>query len=147
MQPRVLGRAGALATAVLLLTTVAAQAETVTADGDVIAPGVQASRYLGTVSPGQDVPVNVNFILACPGTSHVDANQMVRLSPGIITVPVGGSFGVSSLTFSPGAGWPADGAACPAGLAVTSPNLRVVLTAPSDPGIGYRYSFTWNRSL
>ena len=148
MQPRVLRRAVALATAALLLTTVAALAETVTADGDVVAPGVQASRYLGVASPGQDIRFDVNFILACSGTSHVDATQMVRLTPGIITVPVGGSYGVGSLMFTPGAGWPADGQACPAGLPpVTSPPIHVIITAPSDPGIGYRYSFTWNRSL
>jgi hypothetical protein len=148
MQPRVLGRASALAMAALLLTTVAALAETVTADGDLVAPGVQGSVDLGTVSPGQDVHVDVDFILTCTGTSHVNAGQLVRVSPGIITVPVGGSFGVSSLSFSPGAGWPADGEVCPADLApVTSPPLHMIVSAPTDPGVGYRYSFTWNKSL
>jgi hypothetical protein len=148
MQPRVLGRASALAIATLILTTIAAQAETVTADGDVLAPGVQASVDLGTVSPGQDIHVDVDFILTCTGTSHVNAGQVVRVSPGVITVPVGGSFGVSSLSFAPGAGWPADGEACPVDLApVTSPPLHMIVTAPTDPGVGYRYSFTWNKSL
>ncbi len=45
-------------------------------------------------------------------------------------------------------GWPADGAECPANLQpTTSGPLRVILTAPSEPGLDYRYSFTWNRGL
>jgi hypothetical protein len=148
MQSRVLRRAATLASIALLLTTIAAHAETVTADGDLLTPGVQGTRYLGTASPGQDLRFDVDFILTCSGTSHINAGQSIRLSPGVITVPAGGSFGVSSLTFAPPAGWPVDGAECPTDLApVTSPPLHMIVTAPTDPGVGYRYSFTWNRSL
>jgi hypothetical protein len=134
--------------ALTLLTVPAASAETVAGDGDLLTAGLQTTIDLGTATPGQDVAVNVAFTLTCTGTSHVDPGQSVRLTPGSITVPVGGSFGVGSLVFAPGAGWPADGEACPADLAaVTSPSLRVIVTAPPDPGTGYRYSFTWNRSL
>ncbi len=141
-------RALAAVAALTLLTVPAASAETVAGDGDLVTAGLQTTVDLGTAAPGQDVTVNVAFTLTCTGTSHVDLGQMVRLTPGSITVPVGGSFGVGSLVFAPGAGWPADGEACPADLApVTSPALRVIVTAPPDPGTGYRYSFTWNRSL
>ncbi len=148
MRRRLFGRAGALAVAVLLCSTVAASAETVTADGDTVTPGVQGLIDLGTAAPGEDIHVDVAFVLACSGMIHVDAGQSVRLTPGRITVPVGGSFGVGSLLFAPPAGWPADGAACPADLApMTSPPLHMIVTAPGDVGVGYRYSFTWNRSL
>lgn len=154
MQRRGLKRVAGLATTAMILTAlsagtaVSALAETVTADGDTVTAGIQGTIDLGTAAPGADVRVDVAFSLACTGTSHVDPGQMVRLTPGIITVPVGGSFGVGSLLFSPGPGWPADGDACPADLTpVTSPPLRVIVTAPPDPGVGYRYAFTWNRSL
>jgi hypothetical protein len=148
MERRMTRRALALAVTALILTTAVAQAETVDGDGDALSAGNQGLVDLGTAAPGQDVRVDVRFVLTCTGTSHVDADQMVRLTTGSITVPPGGSFGVGSLLFAPGAGWPVDGAECPADLApTTSPPLRVILTAPSEPGLDYRYSFTWNRGL
>jgi hypothetical protein len=148
MERRVIRRALVVAMTILILTAAVADAETVGGDGDLITPGLQGTIDLGTATPGQDVRVDVRFILECTGTSHVDASQMVRLTPGAITVPPGGSFGIGSVLFAPGAGWPADGEACPANLVpVASPPMRVTVTAPNDPGIDYRYAFTWTRSL
>jgi hypothetical protein len=147
MHPRLLGRAGGLTMAALLVMTAAAQAETVTPDGDAVTAGDQATVDLGTVLPGQDRPVTVSFRLDCSGTSHVDPGQSVRLTPGSRTIPAGGSFSVGSVTLTPGAGWPADGEACPDGLAGIVGTLHMVITAPPDPGTNLKYVFSWNRSL
>ena len=141
-------RAAIAAAAIALLGAPTALAETLSADGDVLTPAVQTTVDLGTVAPGQDVDVKVSFVLECSGTSHIDAGQSVRLTPGARIIPPGGSYGVGSLTFAPPTGWPADGESCPTGLApaIGGP-IDVIVTAPVDPGTGYLYSFTWNRSL
>jgi hypothetical protein len=53
MRRRVLRRAATVAMTVLLLTSVAAQADTVPADGDDVTSGNQGSIDLGQASPSQ----------------------------------------------------------------------------------------------
>lgn len=141
------GRALVGAVLVILSTTASAFAETVAIDGDLVTAGDQATVDLGSAQPDQDVGVDVGFRLDCSGTSHIDAGQALHLSPGTRSIPSGGGFSVGSLTLTPGAGWPADGADCPSGLAPVTGTLHMVVTAPPDPGTDFRYSFSWNRSL
>ena len=148
MQRRVIRRAMASAMILFVMGTATAFAESVTADADVFTTGDQDTFDLGGVAPGQDVGVDVEFRLDCSGTSHVDAGQSVRLSPGTRTIPTGGSFaGFSTVNLTPGVGWPADGAACPAGLPAVTVVRRITVSAPLTPGTDLRYVFSWNRSL
>lgn len=140
-------RAAAAALMLSVLATTTAFAESTTADADAISTGDQGTIDLGRVAPGADAAVDVAFRLDCSGTSHLDAGQSVRLSPGSRTIPPGGSFSVGSVTLTPGAGWPADGEACPTGLAGVVGNLRLFVTAPLALGTDLRYVFSWNRTL
>jgi hypothetical protein len=143
-----LRRAVVATAAISLFAIPSVYAETLVADGDVVSSDVQGTIDLGSAEPGQDIAVDVNFVLQCSGTSHIDAGQSVRLTPGARTIPPGGGFSIGSMTFAPGAGWPADGEPCPAGLPPTVGGpAHLIVTAPLALGTNYRYSFTWNRSL
>ncbi|MBA2382515.1 MAG: HYR domain-containing protein [Chloroflexi bacterium] len=145
--PAVLRRALTAVAAITLLTIPSAFAETVTGDADIVAPGIQGTIDLGTALPGQDVELDVAFVLECSGTNHVDARQSVRLSPSARSIPAGGSYGVASLTIPIPAGWPADGEPCPAGIAPGAGSSHIIVTAPPTDGTDYRYTFSWSRSL
>ncbi|MEP7216934.1 MAG: HYR domain-containing protein [Anaerolineaceae bacterium] len=140
-------RAAAAALMLCVAATTTAFAESISTDADAVSAGDQTTIDLGSVAPGQDVAVDVMFRLDCSGTSHVDAGQSVRLSPGVRTIPPGGSYSVGSVTLTPGAGWPADGDACPIGLPGVIGIRHMVVTAPYAPGADLRYVFSWNRSL
>ena len=131
----------------VVLATATTFAESVTADADAVSVGDQGTLDLGSATPGEDVPVDVSFRLDCSGTSHVDAGQSVRLSPGPRTIPFGGSFRVGTVMLTPGAGWPADGAECPSGGAAVTAVHHMIVTAPGLPGTDLRYVFSWTRSL
>jgi hypothetical protein len=147
MHPAIVRRAIAAAAAITLLTVPSVFAETINADGDLLTAGFQNSFDLGTVQPGSDSPLDVFFVLTCTGTSHVDSGQMIRLLLGPRSVPQGGTYSIGSLVFPRGAGWPADGQECPAGIepAIGGP-LHIIITAPTTSG-HYRYWFSWTRSL
>jgi hypothetical protein len=147
MHRSVFKRATAGVLMAFLATTATAFAETVTGDADVITAGDQATFDRGTALPGADVHVDVGFRLDCTGTSHVDPGQAVRLSPGTRSIPSGGGFSVGSITLTPGADWPADGADCPIPAPSVSGVLHMVVTAPPDPATDLHYMFSWNRSL
>ena len=147
MHRHAIRRAAAAALILCVAASTTAFAETIATDGDAVSAGDQTTIDLGRVAPGQDVAVDVAFRLDCSGTSHVDAGQSVRLSPGSRTIPPGGSYSVGSVTLTPGAGWPADGDACPAGLPGVIGVRRVLVTAPYATGDDLRYVFSWNRSL
>src|SRR3954470_16607499 len=136
------------AATITLLTIPSAFAETVDADHDIVTAGIQNTVDLGTVDAGADVPVDVYFTLTCSGTSHVDSTQAVKLTPSLRSVPNGGGFSMTTLVFGLGAGWPADGEACPANLRPTVGGpLHMIVTAPTDPGDDYTYNFSWTPSL
>ena len=138
-----------MAAALILVVAATATtfAESVTADADAVSLGDQGTLDLGSATPGEDVPVDVAFRLDCSGTSHVDAGQSVRLSPGPRTIPPGGSFRVGTVMLTPGAGWPVDGQACPAGATSVTAVHHMIVTAPGLPGTDLRYVFSWTRSL
>ncbi len=147
MHRRAIRRATAAALMLVVAATATTFAESVTADADVVLAGDQGTRDLGTARPGEDVLVDVTFRLDCSGTSHVDAGQLVRLTPGPRTVPFGGSFHVGTVLLIPSVGWPADGQDCPAGLTPVSVVHQITLTAPPTEGTDLRYVFSWTRSL
>ena len=142
-----LRRAAMAAVMASLLAVPAVSAETVTADGDTVTPGIQGTVDLGSAAPGADVPVDLSFVVECSGTSHLDPGQGIRLTPGSRTVPLGGTYSVGSTTITPGAGWPADGAACPSDLAPVVGSLHIVLTTPPDPATDQQWTFSWNRAV
>lgn len=136
------------AAAISLLTIPHAFAETVNIDHDLISSGFQNSIDLGTIQPGATVPIDVWFVLTCSGTTHVDSNQLVKLTPATRSVPSGGGFSVGSLSFGLSSDWPADGEPCPADIAPTIGGpLHISVTAPTTPGTRYRYFFSWAPSL
>ena len=147
MHRRVIRRAAAAAMMMIVAATTTAFAESIVADADSVSAGDQTTFDLGSALPNQDVPVDVTFRLDCSGTSHVDAGQSVRLSPGPRTIPPGGSFGVGTVVLTPGPGWPTDGEACPPGLAGVTGVHRMVVTAPNALGTDLRYVFSWTRTL
>ena len=148
MQRRVIRRAMAAALVLCVVATATAFAESVTADADLSRVGDQDTYDLGSVAPGGDKGVDIAFRLDCSGTSHVDAGQMVRLSPGARTIPLGGSFGgFGTVNLTPGVGWPADGADCPPGLPAVTVFRRITVSAPIALGTDLRYVFSWTRSL
>lgn len=147
MHRRAIRRAAAAAMVMIVAATATAFAESIVADADSVSTGDQATFDLGSALPNQDVRVDVTFRLDCSGTSHVDAGQSVRLSPGPRTIPPGGSFGVGTVVLTPGSGWPADGEACPTGLAGVTAVHRMIVTAPNALGTDLRYTFSWTRTL
>ena len=147
MQRHVIRRAVAAALMLTVVATGAAFAETVSVDADAVHTGDQDTVDLGSAAPGADVPVDVSFRLDCSGTSHVDATQSVRLTPGPRTIPPGGSFSQGSVTLFPTAGWPADGEPCPPGLPGVVGTRHMIVTAPPTLGTDLRYVFSWNLAL
>jgi len=142
-------RSLAAAAAILLLTVPTVFAETVASDWDLITAGPQNVRDLGTVQPGADVNVDVYFVLTCSGSgNHVDSNQAIKLTPGIQSIPRGGGFRTGTVLFGLSGAWPADGQPCPADTqpAIGGP-LHMIVTAPTTPGLDYRYWFTWNMGV
>ena len=126
-----------------LVVASAAVADTISADGDLVASGSQSSVSLGTVAPGATLSLDLGFTLACLNGTHVPAGTTLIVSPMSYTVPGDGSARATAAVLGPvPADWPGGGAWCVAGdgpsLAAGSPS-HVVLTAPSTPGAGYQY--------
>ncbi len=151
MSHRPLFRAAALAMSALLLTAGIAHADSVAADGDVLSSTVDGTVNLGSVDPGAEVIVDVRFVLACAGLSHVDPGQSIRLAFAGGSQPGDGAIvSVSSATLDPVEGtWAADDEGCPTPAPTTDNGSwsRVTLRAPTVPGHGYTYSVMWDRAL
>ncbi len=146
-------RALTVGTTLSLLVATAAIADTLTADGDVVAPGNQGFVDLGQVAPGASVAVDVNFTLVCAGLAHVNPDQTLTLAQGPTGIPSDptntASASATAVTFAaPGAGWPLDNDGCPSG-AVRTPSgpSRVTLVAPPAPGDNYQYTITWDKAF
>ena len=101
------GRLSLILGAILVAAAVAAVgwADTITSDADIVAPGNQGSKSLGTVSPGATLTSPVSFQLVCSGQKHVDNNQVVTLSLQTATVnggaPAAGQVTVTNATIGP----------------------------------------------
>jgi hypothetical protein len=151
MHRRSLGRAAVLASAGLLAVTGFASADSVLTDGDIVAPGPQASRYLGEFPPSVEVTVPVTFQVNCTGLSHVDAGQIATLdfSSAAVSGPGADVVDMVPATVGPvGAGWPADGVGCPSPVpSLTSTVGQVTLRTPSVAGDGFSYDIMFSRSV
>jgi hypothetical protein len=150
----VLRRAASAATVLALATAAIATADSVSADGDVVAPGAQSFIDLGEVPVGSTQTIDVWLTLVCSGTNaHVDPNQSLTLSQGDTGLPEDptGTAAISATTVAidpPGDGWPVDREACPAGAerAATEPSV-VTIVAPAVVGEDHTYTMTWRRGL
>src|SRR4029453_2650565 len=74
----------------------AAFADQVVTDGDIVNAGNQDPVFLGYVAPGATLTPQVSFTLECQSNFHVDDAQSITLTfqpvgPGGSSAPVGGS--------------------------------------------------------
>jgi len=153
MARRSLRRSLALAAAATLLVAGMAQADSVAADGDAVAAGVQTFVDLGTVAPGATIHRDVTMTMACSGLQHVDPGQVVDVFQSAVTVPLaGGSIAATGVTIGPvPATWPDDtggivGCAEPMTLDGSTPS-HVTIVAPTTPGLDYAYTVDFDRTL
>jgi hypothetical protein len=150
MSHRPLRRAIALSLGALLAFAGGAAADSARADGDVVAPMIQARADLGQVAPGAVRTVDIGFVLTCTGTTHLDAGQTVTFAKNGAVVPLGGeiiSVGNGSLGPLP-VGWPVDGADCddPAQTYSGGSPSVVTLRAPTTSG-PHTYTLQYVRSF
>ena len=141
-------RAVGLSLGALLLFAGTAAADSVQADN--VVPIINGSHFLGDVAAGGTVAADVDFVVACIGLQHIDANQSVVLTGNGGIRPLDGEIvSVSTATLRPLAiPWGVDGQGCPdpvpsyAGEAVS----HVVLRAPTTTGT-HVFTVQWSRSL
>ncbi|HET6968349.1 MAG TPA: PxKF domain-containing protein [Ornithinibacter sp.] len=133
--------------AVVVATMAIARADTVTADGDTVALGVQGEVDLGTVAAGSVHTRSVVVLLRCDGTKHVDFGQTVSFT--FSGSAASGSITGANTSIGPvPASWPDDTTGggstnCPSGLApLPSPTASVTITAPSTSGT-HTFTATW----
>ncbi len=151
MNQRPFRRAAAASLAAVLLFAGVASADSVRADGDIVAPGNQTLVDLGKVAPSAVVSAEVAFQLICGHLSHVDAGQTVTLGWSTGQAPGDGEIiSVTDATVGPiPDGWTVDGEGCvePAPTLGGGSTSTVTLQAPSTPGAGYLFVVMWGRSL
>jgi hypothetical protein len=136
-------RRALVATATLTILAIPVVSADSTALTDLVTTGTTRTVDLGTVQPSQELGVDVNFVLTCSGTNHVDSTQAIRMNPGTRVIPSDGGFHMGSMTFGLGSDWPADGQPCPAGIAPTIGGpFHMTVTAPSNPG-SWTFRFSW----
>ena len=153
MPGRQVGRAGALAAAMLLMFSGTALADSLAADGDQVTAGVQTYVDLGSVAPGATISRDVTLTLFCGGLRHLDPGQVVTVSQAGVTVPsVGGSIAATDATIGPVPSSWADDTAGPAGcsgpmeVAGDMPS-HVTLVAPTTPGLDYAFVVEYARTF
>ena len=149
MFARQLARATVAAVALALALAGIAAADTAPGDADLVTPGPQMARDLGTVAPGATVVADVGFTLTCKGLSHVDRGQVVTFSVASMTVPVDGALVATGGAVGPvPETWPIDGEGCPdpaPTLGLAAP-IQVTLTAPTVPGM-HIFTVIYQRSV
>lgn len=145
MRERIVRRALVVAAALTLAAGAAASADTLWS-GDTV--GVPGSFDLGAVAPGATIHLDVPFTLACAGTSHVDPDQVVKLTPTILSTMGGGTIAATDTTIGPPPdGWPLDGDGCPAGTGPITSNApsEVTIVAPLVDGEDYLFQVGYAR--
>ncbi|MEO5939612.1 MAG: HYR domain-containing protein [Candidatus Limnocylindrales bacterium] len=144
---RSMRRAVTAAITVLILSSVAALADTVPADGDAVTSGNQTLIDLGDRSPGQVVSWPVNFRLVCSGLNHASPGVTITLDLSSATVPGDGAVDATTATIGPvPATWTAAGEGCPSpapSIASNEPSV-VTMTMPTTPGFG-AFTLMWSR--
>ena len=128
----------------LLAMPLAALADQLIADGDILAVGSQAVVNI-TVAPGATVTPKVSFQLLCDGKQHVDDGVSINIeySDANSTKPTGGSLSATNaLINAVPTDWPNDGVTC----GQTPPKLddsgdsTVTIVAPTTPSTSpYQY--------
>ena len=149
MNRRTIRRALAGALTALILSTAAAFADTVPADGDSVTPGNQAMITLPDAAPGQVVTWPVDFRLTCAGLSHPAPGSTIQLDLESATVPLDGDASATTTTIGPvPPTWTAGGAGCPSPAPTLLSNgpSTVTLTMPTTPGTGYQFTLQWSRT-
>ncbi len=146
-------RSAALAAVAAMLSSGLALADSVAADGDLVAAGNQGTVDLGTAEPGATLTRDVTFQLLCAGLHHADAGQVVTVSPGTTIVPIaGGSVSASDGVIGPVPDtWVNDsggGIGCPSSLtlAASTPS-HVTIVAPPTPGEDYAFTILFSKAL
>jgi hypothetical protein len=151
MQHRPLRHAIALSLGVLIACAGTVAADTARADGDVATTIIDSVADLRAVAPGEVLSVDIGLVLTCTGSTHVDPGQTVTASIDSATAPLGGAIlSVTDATVGPApADWPAEGATCPVPAPIYSSGTPSVVTlrAPTTPGVDYRYSLMYHRSI
>ena len=152
MHHRPARRAIALSLGALLAFAGTASADRLLADGDVLSTTIQGTKFLGNVSAGAEVSVDVRFLLTCTGVSHVDAGQSIVLTSSGGTQPADGAIvSVTPVRLDPmpASGWAADGVGCPSPVPSLEGGVYSVVTlrAPTTVGNGYMFTVMWDRSL
>jgi hypothetical protein len=144
-----IGRATSLAIACLLAGASMAYADTVPADGDLVAPGNQITVDLGEHSAGEVVQASVEFSLTCAGLAHADEGTTIGLALTTVSVPLDGSVSATGTTIGPvPASWTDDSQGCPSPapqLSSNGPSI-VTLTMPTTPGVDFAYTLLFARS-
>ena len=153
MPGRQVGRAGALAAAMVLVFSSTALADSLAADGDQVTAGVQTYVDLGSVAPGATISRDVSLTLFCSGVRHLDPGQVVTVSQAAVTVPgVGGSIVATDATIGPVPSSWADDTSGPAGCTApmevqASTPSHVTLGAPTTPGLDYAFVVEYGRTF
>ena len=145
MSSRKILRAAVLGLSLALASAGVVLADRVGRDADVLLDGIQGSRHLGDVGPGQILDVQIAFLLTCANAQHVDPGQALLIALGAAIVPEGGAVSMEATTLGPTPGsWPADEDACAANAPIGATGT-VRITAPATLGL-HEYSFLFDRT-
>ena len=101
MQLRSMRRATTAAATILILSSIAAYADTIPADGDAVTTGNQTIVALPDAAPGQVVTVPVTFRLTCSGSNHAAPGATIAIELLSVTVPGDGAASATSTTSGP----------------------------------------------
>jgi hypothetical protein len=149
MQSRIIRRAAVATLACLLLASLAAYADTVPADGDAVAPGVQSLITLPDAAPGQVVTWPVSFKLLCAGLSHADVGSTIQIALDSVSVPLDGAATATDTSIGPVPDtWISAGQGCPFPLPSLPANgpSTVTLTMPSTAGVADQFTLIWAKT-
>ncbi len=148
MHSRVVRRAVATGTALVVALAGSAFADTFAVTSDLVGTGGVVD--LGTVFTGSTHTIDPQIVLQCANSYHIDAGQTATATLAGTTFPAGGSLAApSSLTFGPApATWPADGQSCPnPAPVIAGPAAPTTIVVPATPGTYTNYSVLYAVAL